>query len=174
LRLTRGGETARSKFSFVVLVPDRARVEVFDALGRAAMEFVVRGNEAFLVLRSEKAYWRGGRDEVVEKFLGFPLSPEEIAGLLTGRWAGPEVQDWTLDRDGQGRVSAGSRGDVSFRVAEFFPDGVPRRLSFRGAGGEGTISLLEIAFDRPNGGPALDFLRTCASRTWAEMERLIR
>jgi hypothetical protein len=174
-RLTRGGNTARMKFAFALALPDQARLEVFDALGRSASTFLIRGDEAYLVLPSEKAYWRGGRDEVIEKFLGFPVQPAEIAGLLTGRWGGEAVRLWSFERDARGRAVSGIRGGLSFRILEFFPGGdLPRRWSFRSSETDGVVGLLDAAFDRPAADFSTAFLRTYASKTWAEIERLLR
>ena len=175
LRLTRGGETARTKFAFSLTLPDQARIEVFDVLGRSVSVFLIRGDEAYLVLPSEKAYWRGGRDEVIEKFLGFPVRPAEIAGLLTGRWSGEAARVWVFERDTRGRAISGIRGGLSFRILEFFPGGdLPRRWSFRNAETEGRVGLLDAAFDRPSAETSTAFLRTFSSKTWVEIERLLR
>lgn len=176
LRLTRKGETApRAKFAFALILPDQARLEIFDALGRAVSVFLIRGDEAYLVLPSEKVYWRSGRDEVIEKFLGFPVRPAEIAGLLTGRWSGEAARSWVFERDARGRTISGLRGELSFRILEFFPGGeLPRRWSFRNVETEGTVGLLDAAFDRPSLEIPTGFLQTYASKTWAEIERLLR
>jgi hypothetical protein len=175
LRLTRSGETARTKFAFALILPDQARLEVFDALGRSVSMFLIRGDEAYLVVPSEKAYWRAGRDEVIEKFLGFPVRPAEIAGLLTGRWSGEAARPWVFEREARGRTISGIRGGLSFRILEFFPGGdLPRRWSFRNAETEGMVGLLDAAFDRPSAEISTAFLRTYSSKTWAEIERLLR
>lgn len=175
LRLTRGEETSRAKFAFAILLPNRARLEVFDALGRSASIFIIRSDEAYLVLPSERVYWRGDRDEVIAKFLGFPVQPAEIAGLISGRWSDEVSADWALVRDARGRVVSGTRDELSFRVQEFFPGGgLPRRWAFQHAGTEGIVGLLEAAFDRPNPDFSLDFLRPYASKTWPEIEKLLR
>jgi len=175
LRLKRGEESARMKFAFVVVLPDQARFDVFDALGRMISTFIIRGDEAYLVLSSEKAYWRGRRDEVIEKFLGFPVRPAEIAGLLTGRWGSEAARGWTFDRDGRSRTISGIRGDLSFRVQEFRPGGdLPQTWSFRSMGTEGVIKLLEAAFDKPNPNISLEFIRNFSSKTWTEIERFLR
>jgi hypothetical protein len=175
LRLKRGEESARTKFAFVILLPDQARFDVFDALGRTISTFIIRGDEAYLVLFSERVYWRGGRDEVIEKFLGFPVRPAEIAGLLTGRWGREAAKDWTFDVDGRGRTISGTRGDLSFRVQEFRPGGdLPLVWSFRSLGTEGVIKLLEAAFDKPNPNVSLEVIRNFSSKTWTEIERFLR
>ncbi len=175
LRLTRDGATSRAKFAFAVVLPDRARLEVFDALGRSVSLFLVRGDEAYLVLPSEKAYWRGGRDEVIEKFLGFPVRPAEIMGLLAGRWTEEASSGWAFVRDARGRTVSATRGALEVRILEVFPGSdLPRRWSFRQAGTSGTVGLLEAAFNRTPPDFSLDFRRTFTAKTWPEIERLLR
>jgi hypothetical protein len=175
LRLTRGGETARSKFAFALALPRLARIEIFDALGRSVSIFLVRGGEAYLVLPSEKVYWRGDRDEVIAKFLGFPVRPEEIAGLLSGRWSAAAAEGWALGRDNGGRIISGTRGDLAFQVLDFFSGSdLPRRWSFHAPGTEGVVGLLDAAFDRPGPDFSPDFLRLFAAKSWPEIERLLR
>ena len=175
LRMSRGGETSRAKFAFAVSLPDRARLEVFDALGRSVSLFLIRGNDAYLILPSEKAYWQAGRDEVIEKFLGFPVQPKEILGLLSGRWTAAAEAGWTLTRDGKNRAISGKRGGLEFAILEFFPGSdLPRRWSYSHSETSGSVTLLEAAFDRPEPDFSLEFRRTFVSKTWPEIERLLR
>jgi len=105
--------------------------------------------DAVLILPSKRAYWRGPRGEVFESGLGFPLSLPEIAALLLGRWdgVGPD-KGWALDRDSDGRVSAGRRPDFDFRIEEFFPAApIARKLTFRGGENSGTLTVLSIEFN---------------------------
>lgn len=178
LKISRPDGTARSKFSYALALPDRGRIDVLDPLGRTAVQFLVEGEEAYLVLPSKRAYGRGRRDDVLEKFLGFPVGVDELAGLLAGRWekaGGAPLSGWSLDRDGRGRVSAGSRGDLSFAVLEHFPgNGVPRRLSFRGPSSEGTVTLLPPRFNRGLGPFSRAFQDKFRALSWDEVERLLR
>lgn len=175
LRLARDGTTSRTKFAFAVTLPDRARLEVFDALGRSVSLFLLQGEEAYLVLPSEKAYWRGNRGEVIEKFLGFAVGPAEILGLLSGRWTEAAAAEWDFVRDDRGRVVSGTRGDLDVVLLERFPGSdLPRRWSFRRDGTSGLVVLLEAAFNPPSSDINLDFRRTFAPKTWPEIERLFR
>jgi outer membrane biogenesis lipoprotein LolB len=175
LRITRGGETSRAKFAFALSLPERARLEVFDALGRSVSLFLLRGDDAYLVLPSEKVYWQAGRDEVIEKFLGFPVQPKEIMGLLSGRWAAAAEAGWTFVRDGKNRATSGKRGGLEFAILEYFPGSdLPRRWSFRHPESSGTVTLLEAAFDRPEPDFSPEFRRTFTAKTWPEIERLLR
>jgi hypothetical protein len=178
LKITGPEGTARSKFSYALALPDRGRVDVLDPLGRTALQFLVEGEEAYLVLPSKRAYGQGSRNDVLEKFLGFPVGLEELAGLLAGRWEkadGTLLPGWSFERDARGRVSAGSRGDLSFEVPEHFPgNGVPRRLSFRGPSSEGTVTLLPPRFNRGFAPFSWSFRDRFKLLSWDEVERLLR
>jgi hypothetical protein len=158
VKLVRDGESGRSRFSFVIEAGRRAKVEVLDAFNRSAAEIFLAPDEAYFVLRSEKAYWKAAPEDVVERFLGVRLGLDEVTGLLCGRRpGGPEGFD--------------------FRVRETFPGGsAPRRVEFAGSGSEGTITVLALSFNAPvvESVFALDFLATHAALTWTEMERILR
>ncbi|MBM3293134.1 MAG: hypothetical protein FJY82_01275 [Candidatus Aminicenantes bacterium] len=177
LRIVRAEASARTKFGFTIALPDRGRIDVLDPVGRTVLRFVVDGEEAFLVLLSKRVYARGGKDEVLERFIGFPVGLDELAGLLAGRWeaGGAALPGWTLERDGRGRVAAGRRGDLSFAVQEFFRGGgVPRKVSFRGPGGAGSVTLLQAAFNRGLAPLPSGFWERLRAVSWEEVERLLR
>jgi len=172
----------RSKVSFLLRLPDRARIEVFDALGRPLITLMSRGDESYFVLVPKKAYWRGGRDEMIEKFLGFSLGLEELAEIFAGRWtsaADPGTgarNGWTLVRDSRNRVVTAERNAVVFEVKDFFPGtSTPHILSFRGERSSGRLKVFEIKFnasrDRDDAEPW--FLRDYAAKSWEEMESLL-
>lgn len=176
----------RSKVSFSIALPDRARVDVFDALGRAVITLIARGRESYFVTVRERAYWRGGPGEGFAKFLGFDLSPAELAGILAGRWAGepgsappaPEAAEaWRLTRDAQGRVVSASRGDVTFSVTAFFPGTtLPHVVTFAGGESSGTLRVFEARFNvsPPESAFGTGFLKDFTSKSWPEMEELLR
>jgi hypothetical protein len=178
LKISRDGRTSKSKFTYALALPNRGRIEVIDPLGRAVLQFLVEGEEAYLVLLSKKVYARGGRSEVLERLLGFPLDLDEIVALLTGRWGGEgenPLTGWTIERDGRGRAAAGRREGFGFAVLDFFPGGgVPRRLAFQGAPSEGTVTLLSLAFDRPVAPLNLGFRDRFRALSWEDIERLLR
>jgi hypothetical protein len=180
LRLTRDGRTSRSRFAFVLAPSRRGRVTVTAAFGAAAAEIVIAGPDGYFVLPSEKAYWKAAPEEIVEKFLGFPLSLDEMSGLICGRWpAGPGGETpagWTLDRDGEGRTAAGRKGRLEFAVLEFFPGSpVPKVLDYRDPAGQGRLTVRSIEFNGPVGPGAFDlgFLRGFSAKSWEEIRRML-
>jgi len=180
LRVTRDGRTSRSRFAFVLEPSRRGRVTVTGAFGAAAAEIVLSGPDGYFVLPSEKVYWKAAPEEIVEKFLGFPLSLDEMSGLICGRWpAGPGGEapaGWALDRDGEGRTAAGRKGRLEFAVREFFPGSpVPRVLDYRDPAGQGRLTVRSIEFNGPgaSGAFGLDFLRAFSAKSWEEIRRIL-
>jgi len=183
LSLTGPGGTARSRFSFILLTPGRARIDVFDPLGRLVYFLLITDDQALMAVPSKKAFGRGSREEVIARFLGFGLTPGEIASLLTGRWPeggfGPEAlggDAWTLQRDDRNRVASGERGYLRFNVREFFPDSTAARLlAFEHLDSKGRIKVRYMAFNRPRPGAteAATLLKGYNERTWREMEALL-
>lgn len=158
VKIVRGGESGRSRFSFILEAGRRGKAEILDAFNRPAAEIFLAPGEAYFVLRGENAYWKAAPEDVIEKFLGVRLGLDDVTGLLCGR------------------KPAGPAG-LDFRVREAFPGGsVPRRIEFSGPGSEGTITILTLSFNTrvTESVFALDFLSTHTSRTWAEMERILR
>jgi hypothetical protein len=182
IRYSRGGATARAKLVFLLVPPERAGLEALDPLSRTIFSVVVEGEEATLVVPSRKAYWTGARADVLEAGLGFPLSVAEMVGLLSGRWPdGPDgagrPAGWTLTRDAQSRVVAGSRNGFDFRVDELFPrSAVPRKLGFQAATSSGSLTVLGLTANEA--GPAAvrppAIPRSFVRLTRLEMERLLR
>jgi hypothetical protein len=182
LKIVRSGETSRTRFAFVLEMSRRGRVVVTDFLGGAAAEFVFAGDDGYLVLPTKKVYWKAGPAEIVEKLLGFPLTLDEMAGLICGRWpAGAEdgslFQRWSFERDGDGRTRAGRKNGLEFTVGEFFPGSrVPRIVDFRDAFGSGRLAVRGIEFNRPGAETAfrLDFLGVFSSKSWEEIAGILR
>lgn len=158
VKIVRAGESGRSRFSFILETGRRGKVEVLDALNRAAAEIYLAPTEAVLVLRGEKVYWKAVPEDVIEKFLGVRLGFDEVAELLRGR---PPSATAGLDLE----------------VRETFPGGsAPRRIEFTGVTTSGTITILALSFNAPAPETvfALDFLAAFGSRTWDEIERILR
>ena len=182
LKLTQSGETAKSKFSFILELSRRARVEIQDPLGRTAAVIFIDDRDGYFVLASKKVYWKAAADEIISKFLGTPLNLPEIAGLLCGRWSGKGEGDavlagWALNRDGQGRWESGRREALAFKVREFFPESpVPRRVEFQTISCQGNLSLLSMEFNKPLSVSVfdLDFLNGYASKSWEYIEKALR
>ncbi len=179
------GEPAsgRSKVSFSILLPDLARIDVFDPLGRAVIILVFRPTESFFALVPEKAYWRGGPGEVLGKFLGFDISLADLVELLAGRWGGGSAggdaaaPGWALTRDNRGRVVAAERGHVVFEVKDFFAGTAePHLITFLSDRNSGSLKVFDARFNAAPKESAFTapFLEGFASKTWPEMEELLR
>jgi hypothetical protein len=182
LKITINRQTAKSRFSFVVELPHQGRLQVLDMLNRPVYEILVEGEAAYFVLPSKKVYWQGTTDEIFEKFLGFRLSLQEMAGLLSGGWSEgsgkePAFEGWTFEKDLQGRIVSGNRQDFHFEVRGFDAgSGVPRQLTFKSLQSEGRMSLLSIQFNRPLKSSLFSFveLNDFSSVSWAEIERILK
>jgi len=177
------GETGRSRFSFVIEPPGRGRIVVADAFNRTLAEIFIAGNDGYFVLARERAYWKAPPQDIFEKFIGFGLNLEEMGWLLGGRWkqaraaASPAFAAWELTEDGEGRTASGRKGAFSFKVLEYFKRSpVPRRVDFLSDLGRGRITILSVAFEAAVVSAAfrLDFLKTCASKSWEEIEKIFR
>jgi hypothetical protein len=182
LRLTGPKGSGKSDLSFFIQPPDTARVDVFDPLGRTLVTLISLGGEAYFVAVPQRAYWRGNRDELLGKLLGFDLTPGELAGLLSGRWdsasarSGEAWSGWTLTRDARGRVVRAQRRDAVLEVVDFFSGGAtPHTLIFRGPSVSGRLKVIDLRFNvGPQAGAfRLGFLEGFAARSWEEMERLL-
>jgi len=177
------GETRGARFSFVIEPPGRGRITVVDAFNRALAEIFVEGNDGYFVLARDRVFWKAPPQDILEKFIGFGLNLEEMVWLLGGRWkqaraaASPSFAAWELAEDGKGRTASGRRGEFSFEVIEYFKGSpVPRRVDFSSDLGRGKLSLLSVAFATAAVPDAfrLDFLKTCAAKSWEEIEKIFR
>jgi hypothetical protein len=182
LKVSDGRTSAKTKFSFCLELPDKGRIDVFDVLGRALFVLISRDDEAYFADVAHKAFWRCGRDDLLNKFLGFDLSLDEMAGLLSGRWGrgpggeGAAFSGWTLTRDAKGRVTAAEDRDVRIEVKDFFTGTTrPHTVLFRSGERSGSIKVYDLKFNAPSKeGPfRLSFLDGFQSKTWEEIERLM-
>lgn len=182
LKITKSGETARSKFSFLIERSRRSKVNVTDILGRTIVEISIGERDAYFILPREKVYWKGTPDEIIEKFLGFRLSLPEMTGILCGSWTGaPETQQafegWTFEKDREGRRAMGRRADLEFKVRKFFPgSSVPRQVDFQSTPCRGSLFILSINFNKPVAEDLFNmvFLKTHAPKSWEEIEKILR
>ncbi len=177
LRLTRGGETAKSRFSFIFVLPDKGRIEAYDPLGRTISILFLDMEEGFLVLPSKRVYWRTGREDALAKLFGFDLSPKEITDMLSGK--AEEMNGWDLERDGQGRIVRGRRDLLRFEVRQFFGQSVlPQLLALSRGGEKGSLKIIRLSFNQPLKSAAfeLSFLQDEAYKpsTWEEIEKWLR
>jgi hypothetical protein len=171
--------SAQTKFSFLIVSTDRGRIDASDFLGRAIYQVVITDNQAYFVLPSKKVYWRAGEQEIVFRFMGFHLSLEDIASLLSGRWAEGKEDDplfeWDLERDEQNRIVRGNRGDLRFYVEEFIANTeIPSAIFFSHPLNEGHIKIRKIGFNQPLNERAFStgFIQRYEEKTWEEIQKL--
>jgi hypothetical protein len=169
----------RGRFAFRFGADGRGRVEAFDPLGRTVYFLDFEATQAWFVLPAKKVYWENEPGELMSRFLGFVLRPEEVVRLLSGRWdagAAGGPAPWILQKDAQGRVVAGERVTLRFEVREFFAGGgVPRTVIVSDLAAAARIKILELRFNAagPASAPERAFLKTYSQVTWAEMARFL-
>jgi hypothetical protein len=182
LSLRGAGGSLRGRFSFLLALPDKGRIEVLDPFGRMRSGLIFRERAAYMLLPSRKAYWTGPEEELMENFLGFGVTLGELAGLIGGQWAGvgsfegSEGGGWAFEKDGAGRVLAGAKDEFRFKVEEFHgKTSVPKSVGFSRSGEEGRLRVLQVRFNRPPRGDAfgLSVLEGWARKTWPEIEELL-
>jgi hypothetical protein len=173
------GGSSRTRFSFAFSLPSTGRIEALDPLGRAASIFLFRDGDAYMIIPSKKAYWKGPHEDLLERFLGSRLRAEDMAGLLGGQWGSvgsDALRTWALERDASGRVPRGAKNEFRFDVPEFFRStSVPRTIAFSDSGGSGRVRVLKIRFNRAPRGDAfgLSVLEGLEEKTWPEMEAIL-
>ncbi len=181
----RGGKAAlKGKFSFLFRLPGLGRVDAVDPFGRTLYFMLFRGDRAYLVLPSKKSYAEDAPEAVMERFLGFSVLPDDVIRLLSGRWPAEEAPPeggsapaWKLERGPGGRVLAGTRDGLSFKVEEFYgAAGVPKVLSFSEAASSGRLKILSLRFNPPERPEAFgtDFLKALKSLSWDELMEIMR
>ena len=176
-RLARDGVSSKSRFSFLIVPPDRGRIEISDPLNRTAARLVLEGDTAYLVLPGEHVYWEAGRSEVMTRLLGFDINPEELSSLLSGREEG--LGGWSLEADDGGRFVGGRRDGLEFSVREFFDGGrLPRTVSFSNGTDQGSLKIIRLRFNQPprEGALRLSFLEDERYRAvgWSEIEKRLK
>ena len=179
LRYDGASGSAKTKFSFLFVSPDRGRIDASDFLGRAIYQIIITDNSAFFILPSKKVYWRATEQEIVFRFMGFHLSLEEMASLLSGRWPQEKGEgsrsEWILERDKQNRVVRGNRGDLRFYVEEFVADtAIARAVSFAHPLNDGHIKIRKIGFNQALNERAFTtgFIQRYEEKTWEEIQKL--
>ncbi len=184
LRIKGEDGEVKSKFSFLFQLPNRGRIDVSALLGKTLYQIFVDEKEAFLVIPSERIYWQGDEEEIIDRFFGFRLSLDELVSLLSGQWSrsrrnfGEEgwLKEWILENDKQGRIVRGNKGDLMFEVKDFFKDSsVVRLLIYRHPLSSGRLKILAINFNQPikKGVFSFEHLKKFKRKTWAEIEEIL-
>jgi outer membrane biogenesis lipoprotein LolB len=174
-------EGSRTKFSFLLHLPDQGSIEVSNFLGHSLYRILVSSDEAYLIIPSKKVYWKGDETEIFDRFLGFPLDLNEMISLISGEWTDLfqeklRASAWRLEKDAQGRVIAGQREALRFSVEDFILDSrFPRSLRFEHPGNSGRLKILKMDFNRPHSRDAFvtGFIREYASKTWEEIQDIL-
>lgn len=174
----RGAVAGEGKFAFVFRRPGLGRVEGVDPLGRTAFVLLFEKDRAWFAVPSRKTYAEDPAEEMMARFIGGRLRPDDVLRLLGGGWDGSEAAEgWTVDRDEQGRVVAGHRGEFSFLVRTHFRGGgVPREVLITGPEASGRVRVLRLTFDPPPRAEAFDraFLQAFTRKSWPELEEMLR
>lgn len=184
LKIAGAQGSARSKFSFLFQLPHQGRIEVSDFLGRTLYQIIVDDDKAVFVLPAKKVYWRGEEEEIIRNFLGFRFNLYEMISLVSGKWEGKKrgvevensMRSWSLDRDEEGRIIEGQRGEFRFKVKEFFANTpCARLLFFQHPLNNGRLKILSINFNQPlkNEAFSLIFLENYERKNWAEIEKML-
>jgi hypothetical protein len=175
IKITDSEGSAKSKFSFLFVLPSQGRIDVFDLLGRAIYFILIEDNEAFLVIPSKKVYWQGKEAEIISRFLGFEIALPEMVSLLTGKWENKE--EWALDKDSQGKVIAGQKEELQFQIKKFFSNtSVARLLTFEHPLSTAGMNILRIKFNPPAKQRLFsnNFLKDYELKSWPEIEALFK
>lgn len=174
-------EGSRTKFSFLLHLPDRGHIEVTNFLGHSLYRILISQDEAYLIIPSKKVYWRGEETEIFDRFLGFPLNLNEMIRLISGDWTDPswkKLQEsaWSLEEDAQGRITAGRRDGLRFWVEDFIPNSrFPGSVRFEHPGNSGRLKILKLDFNLPHDLRAFDtgYLQKFSSKTWKEIQDIL-
>jgi outer membrane biogenesis lipoprotein LolB len=186
LKISGEQRSARSKFAFLFQLPHQGRIEVSDfLLGRTLYQIIIDRERAVFLVPSKKVYWEGEEEEIIDYFLGFRLSLDEMINLIQGRWeertqeVGREKnrESWNLKKDERGRILAGTRGNLHFEVKEFLSGShIPRILVFQHLLNSGRLKMLRINFNRPvkkKEAFSLSFLADYRQVSWEEIEKIL-
>lgn len=184
IKFTGDHGSARSKFSFLFVLPHHGRIEVSNIIGKTLYLIVIDEERAIFVLPSKKVYWQGDEEEIINKFLGFRLNLCEMISLLSGKWKTKEMEfeeekgleRWSLEKDEKGRIIAGQRGELIFEVKEFLANTpFARLLAFQHSMNRGRLKILSINFNQPikKGVFSLPFLENYRRVSWAEIEKIL-
>ena len=174
---------SRSKFSFLFVHPEKAKIEVFDFLGRTLYQIIIDEDRAFLVVPSKKIYWKSTEEEIMDKFIGSKLSVNEVKSFLSGHWGylGKKTGEgnkssWVIKRNTDGKVVQGQKQDMSFQVNEYIDDTrLIRTLDFENRYQEGKLKILSIGFNEPAKESlfSFSFMRSFEKKSWNEIKDMI-
>ena len=181
LSLTGEEGTTSSKFSFLFALPDQGHIEVREFIIGSLYQIVITKGKAYFVVPKKRVYWEGEEEEIIDKFLGFRLSLDEMISLFTGKWpvsrGEPDaVLSWQLERDSWGRILSGRRGDLRFQVERFIEDtALAHSFIFDHPASYGRLRFTRIDFNQPLNERAFStaFQKRYERKTWEEIQELL-
>jgi hypothetical protein len=152
-------------------------------LGRAICQIIVDEEKAVFVLPSKRVYWQGEEEEIIDKFLGFRLSLDEVISILSGEWnegRGAEEEknlgSWSFEKDEEGRIVFGQRGELRFGIKEFFArTPFARLIGFEHPLNRGRLKILNLSFNQPlkQESFSFSFLEGYKRKSWEEIEKIL-
>jgi len=163
------------RFSFLFDLPDRARIDVSDLLGRTIYQIYIMKEGAFLIIPSKKIFWQGEEKEIVDVLLGFPLSLQEMLAIFLGKWE-KELSGWALEKDQQHRISAGKRENLSFRILKYLPESsVAQEIQFVHPLSKSHVKIIQVDFNLPlkAGVFSISFLGKYEKKTWNGIQKIL-
>ncbi len=183
LRVTTDQKTARSRVSFLFLLPSKGRIEVFDPLGKVHYQLFIMDGEAYFVIPAKKVYWKGQEEKILEKLFGFYLSLSDVVGLMSGYWSnsGQEkiregVDSWIFLKNRKGWIQSGQSGEFTFEVQEFFGQTQwVQDVVFFHPQTEGRLKILDVNFNQPVPKEAFvaSFTKRYSQKTWEEIREML-
>jgi hypothetical protein len=174
--------TVRSKFSFLFQLPDRGRIDVTGALGSVLYRIVICEGVAYFVVPSKKVYWKSQEEDIIDKFMGFRLSLDDMTHLLSGEWrerdklGREELERWSFGKDRKGRILTGHRGELWFEIEEFIGDTpFAKRIRFEHPLSTGRVKILSIDLNQPLRPNVFStkFTERYQPKTWEEIQGLL-
>lgn len=140
----------RFRLGFYGRLPDEARLELFDPIGRLRTVVWLGPEFATLYLPSEKVYWQGESRVLTSEVFGQELKAEELLRILSGLWGQLAAEDnWQLQLDGQGNVLGGERDGLLFTLKEKFAPGlVPKMVYFSSGGYTVRMKVHRVSYNR--------------------------
>jgi hypothetical protein len=128
LTVQKNGRRDRAS-ALLLLAPERLRLEVITPFGLPALVASVTPERIVVFQPGDRTAWTSPpTPEALARWLGTPVAPATLIGLLAGRVPLPaDLDEVRVDADG-GPHLAWSRGSIRHR-AWVTPDGQPARLS---------------------------------------------
>lgn len=141
----------RFRLNFYYQLEDRARLELYDPLGRLQAIIWLNGDLATLYIPADRVFWEGDSQLITTEVFGRKLSSQELAKILAGRWSWLEsYNSWELQVDEKGSVVSGRREGLSFEIKDTFAPGqVPKTVHFISRDYNVRIRLVKLNFNRP-------------------------